>query len=76
MARELVEELGLHPDRYFVGESHGPYRYLFPPGRTKQGFQGQEQHYFLLSLRIPEAEVGFDTEAPNSRCPLDCTGCF
>jgi putative (di)nucleoside polyphosphate hydrolase len=67
LARELEEELGLHPDRYFVGESHGPYHYLFPPGRTKQGYQGQEQHYYLLSLRIPETEVGFDTAVPEFR---------
>jgi putative (di)nucleoside polyphosphate hydrolase len=64
LARELEEELGLSPGQYSVGPSHGPYRYLFPPGRTKHGFQGQEQHYFLLSLRSPEVDVGFETAVP------------
>jgi putative (di)nucleoside polyphosphate hydrolase len=67
LSRELEEELGLSPAQYAIGQSHGPYRYLFPPGRTKHGFQGQEQHYFLLSLRLPEAEVGFETAVPEFR---------
>jgi putative (di)nucleoside polyphosphate hydrolase len=43
--RELEEELSLTPMHYRIAESKGPYRYLFPPGRTKEGFDGQEQTF-------------------------------
>ncbi len=66
LTRELREELGLEAADYTVRESRGLYRYLFPPGRTKHGFHGQEQQYFLLSLR-PEAKVNFATKVPEFR---------
>jgi putative (di)nucleoside polyphosphate hydrolase len=67
LARELEEEIGLRPSQYGVCESRGPYRYLFPPGRTKQGYNGQEQHYFRLSLRTSETEVGDGVRMPEFR---------
>ncbi len=66
LARELSEEIALDPAAYEVCESRGPYRYLFPPGRTKHGFHGQEQHYFLLSLS-PSAKIDFATKVPEFR---------
>lgn len=50
LKRELWEELSLPPSSYLLAESHGPFRYLFPPGRTKEGFAGQEQRYYLVEL--------------------------
>ena len=50
LSRELQEEVSLAPEHYRVIESKGPYRYLFLPGRTKEGFDGQEQTYFLVEL--------------------------
>jgi putative (di)nucleoside polyphosphate hydrolase len=67
LAREVFEELGLAPHEYTVGESRGPYRYLFPPGRTKQGFHGQEQQYFLLAWRGLSTRIDFATEVPEFR---------
>ena len=67
LSRELREELLLEPRHYRVGERRGPYRYLFPPGRTKQGYQGQEQHYFRLRLTGPEAAVNVHTAHPEFR---------
>ena len=67
LQRELLEELGLEPGAYVVGESRGPYRYLFPTGRTKKGYQGQEQQYFLLSLQASGANLTFATEVPEFR---------
>ena len=67
LSRELIEELGLPPTEYTVRESRGPYRYFFPPGRTKHGFHGQEQHYFLLLLQPSFAKIDFATEVPEFR---------
>jgi putative (di)nucleoside polyphosphate hydrolase len=66
LARELSEELGLNAGEYTVVRSRGPYRYLFPPGRTKHGFNGQEQRYFLLSL-AEGSKVDFATDMPEFR---------
>ncbi len=67
LPRELCEELSLEPHHYTIGECRGPYRYLFPPGRTKQGYQGQEQHYFRLRLLGPESSVNVHTRHPEFR---------
>ena len=63
LERELIEELALDASRYTIRQSRGPYRYLFPPGRTKHGFNGQEQQYFLLALR-ESSTVHFATKVP------------
>lgn len=64
LIRELREEVSLEPRHYTVEERRGPYRYLFPAGITKRGFNGQEQHYFRLRLRVPESTVDLATEKP------------
>lgn len=58
--REVEEELGLKPDAYRILTSKGPYRYLFADNRKKQGFDGQEQHYFLGELARPHINIRFD----------------
>ncbi|HEY5705242.1 MAG TPA: NUDIX domain-containing protein [Terrimicrobiaceae bacterium] len=55
--REVEEELGLKPCDYRVLSSKGPYRYLFMNGRKKNGFDGQEQHYFLAELIAPPGAI-------------------
>lgn len=50
LEREILEETSLRPQQYHVVEKRGPYRYLFGNGRTKEGFYGQEQTYFLVDL--------------------------
>lgn len=50
LERELLEEVGLSGRSYRIIERKGPYRYLFGEGRTKEGFHGQEQIYFLVEL--------------------------
>ena len=50
LAREILEETSLQPHQYCLVEKRGPYRYLFPNGRSKEGFRGQEQTYFLVDL--------------------------
>ncbi|MEO8205460.1 MAG: NUDIX domain-containing protein [Chthoniobacterales bacterium] len=45
--REIDEELAIKPETYQILESRGPYRYLFAKGKVKEGYHGQEQHYFL-----------------------------
>lgn len=62
--RELQEELSLAPMHYRIVESKGPYRYLFPPGRTKEGFDGQEQTYFLVEFTAADSNIDVMTEQP------------
>jgi putative (di)nucleoside polyphosphate hydrolase len=57
LAREVLEELALTPEDYRVVERRGPYRYEFPPGREKDGCQGQEQTYFLADFLGDEAAI-------------------
>jgi putative (di)nucleoside polyphosphate hydrolase len=58
--REVEEELGLKPTDYRILASKGPYRYLFMNGRKKDGFDGQEQHYFLAELTNPKSAIRFE----------------
>jgi putative (di)nucleoside polyphosphate hydrolase len=62
--RELREEVSLQPSHYRVLNSKGPYRYLFHGGRKKEGFDGQEQFYFLVQLTAPDSYVQIETDAP------------
>jgi putative (di)nucleoside polyphosphate hydrolase len=67
LKRELREEISLPPDCYRVTERRGPYRYLFPPGRKKEGFDGQEQIYFLVDLLPSHFEPSPHTPDPEFR---------
>lgn len=58
--REVKEELGLTPSDYRILSSKGPYRYLFMNGHKKDGFDGQEQTYFLALLTNPRVAIHFD----------------
>lgn len=66
LTRELREEVGLGPESYRFIKQRGPYRYLFMEGRTKDGFHGQEQTYFLLELD-DTAMVDVGTAEPEFR---------
>jgi putative (di)nucleoside polyphosphate hydrolase len=67
LKRELREEISLPPDCYRVTERRGPYCYLFPPGRKKEGFDGQEQIYFLVDLLPSHFEPSPHTPDPEFR---------
>ena len=64
LSRELKEEVSLAPAHYRVVYSKGPYRYVFPPGRTKEGFEGQEQTYFLIEFTGSDSNIDVSTEDP------------
>jgi putative (di)nucleoside polyphosphate hydrolase len=64
LSRELLEELSLASAYYRVIEWKGPYRYLFPPGRTKEGFDGQEQTYFLIEFTGTDSNLDVKTDEP------------
>lgn len=66
LRRELLEEVGLKPESYRLAKQRGPYRYLFAGGRTRDGFHGQEQTYFLVELDDPAA-VDVATAEPEFR---------
>lgn len=65
--REVKEELGLKPSAYRIVSQKGPYRYLFMKGKKKEGFDGQEQTYFLADLLDDGAKLRFDHEFQDSR---------
>jgi putative (di)nucleoside polyphosphate hydrolase len=67
LPRELLEELSLEPTDYIVRERRGPYRYLFPEGRTKKGYRGQEQFYFRLELLAPDSKINVAVPKPEFR---------
>jgi putative (di)nucleoside polyphosphate hydrolase len=67
LIRELKEEVSLEPRHYRVVDSKGPYRYLFGQGRTKEGYHGQEQTYFLVDLLASESQLTAATESPEFR---------
>ena len=67
LRRELREEISLEPADYVVEARCGPYRYLFPAGWTKKGYDGQEQHYFRLRLLASESKVNVHTAHPEFR---------
>ena len=60
--REMQEELSLKPRDYKIVSHKGPYRYLLGEGRTKKGYHGQEQEYFLLQLISPESRIDVKTD--------------
>jgi putative (di)nucleoside polyphosphate hydrolase len=64
LGRELQEEVSLTPSHYRVVESKGPYRYLFPTGRKKDGFDGQEQTYFLVEYAGGDSIIDVSTPEP------------
>jgi putative (di)nucleoside polyphosphate hydrolase len=55
--REVLEEISLAPADYRIVGRNGPYRYEFPAGRTKDGYGGQEQIYFLADFIGEEAQI-------------------
>ena len=66
LERELFEEVGLPGGSYRILERKEPYRYLFDKGRTKEGYHGQEQTYFLVEL-LPGFEPRHETSEPEFR---------
>jgi putative (di)nucleoside polyphosphate hydrolase len=67
LQRELQEEISLPPDSYRITDRRGPYRYLFHAGRKKEGFDGQEQIYFLVDLIPGHSEPSPHTPDPEFR---------
>jgi putative (di)nucleoside polyphosphate hydrolase len=67
LQRELQEEISLLPAHYRIVDRRGPYRYLFPSGRKKEGFDGQEQIYFLVDLLPSDFEPSPHTSDPEFR---------
>jgi len=62
--RELREEVSIKPFHYRIIDCKGPYRYLFQSGRKKEGFDGQEQFYFLVQLTVTDSYVQVETDNP------------
>jgi putative (di)nucleoside polyphosphate hydrolase len=67
LARELREEIGVAPEDIRIVTSRGPYRYLFGGGRTKKGYHGKEQYYFLCDFPGPDSRINVATDHPEFR---------
>lgn len=67
MLRELREEIGVKKGDLHIVEKRGPYQYVFGDGRTKKGFHGKEQHYFLCDYTGPDSRIDVKTKDPEFR---------
>ena len=67
LARELGEEIGIERRHFRIVERRGPYRYLFGNGRTKKGWHGKEQIYFLCDFIGTDADITVETGHPEFR---------
>jgi putative (di)nucleoside polyphosphate hydrolase len=67
LIRELREEIGIGRSDFRVVTKRGPYRYLFGDGRTKKGFHGKEQFYFLCDFLGADGSIDIATEHPEFR---------
>lgn len=67
LLREIWEEIGVPAESYRIVLKRGPYFYEFGDGRTKKGFHGKEQHFFLCDMREAEPAVNVATEHPEFR---------
>ena len=65
--RELWEEIGVVASDYRILLRKGPYRYVFGQGKTKKGFHGKEQYYFLCEFTAPNARIQIATAHPEFR---------
>jgi putative (di)nucleoside polyphosphate hydrolase len=66
MRRELWEEISIR-DGYTIAARKGPYRYLYPEGNTKRGYNGKEQDYFLLDYTGNPEAIDLETKHPEFR---------
>ena len=67
MVREVWEEIGVKAWDFTIVERRGPYRYVFGKGRTKRGFHGKVQHYFLCDFTGADAGINVAMEHPEFR---------
>jgi putative (di)nucleoside polyphosphate hydrolase len=64
LTRELWEEIGVKSNTFRIVARRGPYHYTFGNGRTKKGFHGKEQIYFLCDFTAPDSAINVNTEHP------------
>ena len=67
LRREMEEELSVRSGDYEIVARRGPYRYRFPEGVKKRGFDGQEQTYFLMRFTGTDACINVATAHPEFR---------
>ncbi len=67
LMRELQEEIGLTPEDYEIRDSYGPYRYLFPNGKQKRGYDGQEQTVFRVVVHKLHPVLSLDHDVREFR---------
>ncbi len=64
LVREVREEVGVKAVDLVIVERRGPYRYLYDKGRTKRGFHGKVQFYFLCDFTGREDGIDVAQEHP------------
>ncbi len=60
VAREIYEEVGISAADFKILASYGPYRYGFPGGIRKRGFDGQQQTVFMVECRQQRPQISLD----------------
>ncbi len=64
LVREIWEEVGVPASAYRIVERRGPYRYLYGKGKSKRGFHGKVQFYFLCDCLSADTPINVETEHP------------
>jgi len=60
LRREVLEEVGIHPESYEIVDSKDGYKYDYPAEKSnKKGYKGQKQTYFLCQL-IEKVDVNLE----------------
>jgi putative (di)nucleoside polyphosphate hydrolase len=67
LVREVWEEIGVPAQAYRIVERRGPYRYLYGKGKSKRGFHGKVQFYFLCDCVAKETPIDVEQEHPEFR---------
>lgn len=64
LVREVWEEVGVPALALRIVRRKGPYSYLYDNGRTKRGFHGKEQLYFLCEYVGNDDAIQVKTDHP------------
>lgn len=64
LERELEEEIGIFKKDWVHISNDGPFRYTFGQGRKVKGYDGKDQHFFLVDYLGEENAIRVDLPNP------------
>ena len=64
LIREIEEEIGITSDQWEHLHNDGPFRYTFGKGRKVKGYDGKDQHFFLVRFHGDPNDIRVDLPNP------------